>query len=398
MKEGGTLSRRILLIVLDSVGVGQAPDAAKYGDAHANTIGNTAKAVGGLRIPHLAALGLGRVTAIEGMSLHAEIHGAYGYMIPQSAGKDTTNGHYEFVGVTLTEPLPTYPQGFPPDIMTPFEQTIGRKTLGNKPASGTQIIAELGDEHVRTGSPIVYTSADSVFQVAAHEEVIPLEELYRICEHARQLLTGRHDVGRVIARPFIGTPGHYVRTSNRRDYSRDFGDTLLNKLVDKQIPVIGIGKIEDIYGGHGITTGIHTISNDDGITKTIAAMDYTHGSALIFTNLVDFDMLYGHRNDPVGFAHAIEAFDERLPEIISHMSDEDLLMITADHGCDPTTPSTDHSREGVPLLVYNKRMTTAIALGCRDTFADLGATMAEYLHVDWPFGSSFYPQIEVHLK
>ena len=392
------MQRRIILVVLDSVGVGQAPDASHYGDSGANTVGNTAKAVGGLHIPHLASLGLGRVTEVEGVSPSTLVNGAYGYMIPKSAGKDTTNGHYEFVGVTLYDPLPTYPEGFPTEIMTPFEQAIGRKALGNKPASGTEIIAELGDEHVRTGYPIVYTSADSVFQVAAHEEVIPLEELYHICEVARGLLTGPHGVGRVIARPFVGTSGHYVRTTNRKDYSRDFGDTLLTKLTSFGIPVIGIGKIEDIYGGHGVSQGIHTTGNDDGITKTIEAIKSTEGPALIFTNLVDFDMLYGHRNDPEGFARAIEAFDQRLPQIISAMKEEDLLMITADHGCDPTTPSTDHSREGVPLLVYSKKIHEAIALGRRDTYADLGATMATYLGVDWPIGKSFYQQIEEYLK
>ena len=388
------MQRRIILIVLDSVGVGQAPDADRYGDAGANTVGNTAKAVGGLSIPHLARLGLGRITPIEGVSPGVDVIGAYGYMIPASAGKDTTNGHFEFVGVTLKDPLPTYPDGFPPEIMAPFEQAIRRKTLGNKPASGTEIIAELGDEHVRTGKPIVYTSADSVFQIAAHEEVIPLHELYHMCETARSLLTGKHGVGRVIARPFTGSTGHYTRTSNRRDYSRDFGFTLLTKLTEEKIPVIGIGKIEDIYGGQGISIGVHTTGNDDGVAKTVEAMTRTPGPALIFTNLVDFDMLYGHRNDPAGFARAIEAFDRLLPELYATMTDADLLMITADHGCDPTTPSTDHSREGVPLLLYNKRMTGAIELGRRDTYADLGATVAEYFHVDWPLGHSFYSQIE----
>ncbi len=388
------MPRRIVLMVLDSVGVGQAPDADRYGDAGANTVGNIAQAVGGLDMPHLAGLGLGRVTEIAGVDPATPVRGGYGLMVPQSVGKDTTNGHFEFVGVTLFEPLPTYPNGFPLEIMQPFEAAIGRKTLGNRPASGTAIIAELGDDHVRTARPIVYTSADSVFQVAAHEEVIPLEELYRICAVARQLLTGKHGVGRVIARPFVGESGSYVRTTNRRDFSRDFGATLLTHLTENSIPVIGIGKIEDIYGGHGITQGIHTTGNTDGVAKTIAAIRQTEETALIFTNLVDFDMLYGHRNDPVGFARAIEEFDRSLPAIMAVMGDDDLLLITADHGCDPTTPSTDHSRECVPLLAYHKRMTTPIALGRRDTYADLGATIAEYFGVKWLIGTSFYPQIE----
>lgn len=387
------MGKRVLLIVLDSVGVGQAPDAAAYGDEGANTLGNTARAVRGLRIPHLEQLGLGRVTDILGAPSN-EVVGAYGYMIPKSAGKDTTNGHYEFVGVTLTDPLPTYPLGFPPEVMQPFEAAIGRRTLGNKPASGTEIIAELGDLHVQTGSPIVYTSADSVFQIAAHEEVIPLAELYSICQTARQLLVGKHGVGRVIARPFIGSSGHYTRTSNRRDFSRNFGDTLLTKLTEDQIPVIGIGKIEDIYGGHGISRGIHTVNNEDGVDKTLEVMKQTNETSLIFTNLVDFDMLYGHRNDPVGFARAVEAFDKRLPELIAAMTSDDLLMITADHGCDPTTPSTDHSREGVPIIVYHKGMDRAIPLGRRDSYTDLGATIAEFFQIEWHIGTSFYPLLK----
>lgn len=386
---------RVILIVLDSVGVGQAPDAAAYGDEGANTLAHTAAAVGGLSLPHLGRMGIGQITNILGVSevRPPDSAGAYGYMIPQSAGKDTTNGHLEFVGVTLREPLPTYPAGFPKEIMAPFERAIGRTTIGNYPASGTEIILELGEEHMRSGQPIVYTSADSVFQIAAHEDVIAVEELYHMCEIARDLLTGPHAVGRVIARPFTGQPDHFVRTANRRDYSRDFGPTLLTALTDAGVTVVGVGKIEDIYAGKGITQGIHTAGNDDGVMQTLSVMRSQEGPALIFTNLVDFDSLYGHRNDPIGFGRAIEAFDRQLPDLLGLLRDDDLLLITADHGCDPTTPSTDHSREGVPLLVYGKWMNTLIPLGRRDTYADLGATVARHLGVAWPQGTDFYERL-----
>jgi phosphopentomutase len=384
--------RRVILIVLDSVGIGEAKDAASYGDTGANTLANIAKAVGGLTIPHLSQLGLGRIHPILGSSTE-NVVGCYGKMEEQSVGKDTTNGHWEMVGVRLERPLPTYPNGFPRELMDEFERRIGRKTLGNKPASGTEIIKELGDEHVRTGYPIVYTSADSVFQVAAHEEVIPLQELYHICEVARSLLVGEHGVGRVIARPFIDSQGQYVRTSNRRDYSLNFGRTVLNELADAGYPVIGIGKIEDIYGGSGITEGRHTNGNMDGVDQTLKYMSHVE-QGLIFTNLVDFDMLYGHRNDPQGFAKAIEAFDQRLPELEGAMREDDLLIITADHGCDPTTPGTDHSREDVPLLVYGKRAKRGVDLGTRKTFADIGATLADIFDVPKPrIGTSFYNSI-----
>ncbi|MCY0877051.1 MAG: phosphopentomutase [Firmicutes bacterium] len=387
--------RRVILIVLDSVGVGQAPDAAAYGDEGANTLGHTAAAAGGLHVPNLARLGLGRITNILGVTEQepAQVAGAYGYMVPQSAGKDTTNGHLEFVGVTLREPLPTYPNGFPAEIMRPFEAAIGRSTLGNRPASGTVILQELGEQHVQTGQPIVYTSADSVFQIAAHEKVIPVDELYRMCEIARGLLSGPHAVGRVIARPFVGVPGAYTRTANRRDYSRDFGPTLLTALSDSGVSVIGIGKIEDIYAGQGITQGVHTANNADGVVQTIKVMKAQVGPALIFTNLVDFDSLYGHRNDPIGFAKAIEAFDQSFPDILNALQEDDLLLITADHGCDPTTPSTDHSREGVPLLAYGKWMRSLTAIGRRDTYADLGATIARHLGIEWREGEDFYAQL-----
>lgn len=386
------MDNRVILIVLDSVGIGHAPDADRYRDSGANTLGNIARAVGGLRVPHLAGLGLGRIHPIEGVPVHS-VRGAYGDMVPQSSGKDTTNGHLEFVGVTLSEPLPTYPSGFPPEIMEPFEQMIGRKTLGNVSASGTEIIKRLGDNHVASGEPIVYTSADSVFQIAAHEDVIDVSELYRMCEIARSLLTGPHAVGRVIARPFAGESGAFYRTANRKDFSRSFGPTLLTELARHGVSVIGIGKIGDIYGGEGIAAAIHTEGNDDGVNRTLAAMDDTRGPALIFANLVDFDMLYGHRNDPVGFGAAIEAFDRRLPEVIGQLRPNDLLLITADHGCDPTIPGTDHSREAVPLLAYHPKMQGSVALGRRSTFADLGATIAAHVSVPWGIGESFYERL-----
>ncbi|MBX6395061.1 MAG: phosphopentomutase [Alicyclobacillaceae bacterium] len=383
---------RWIWIVLDSCGIGGAPDAERYGDEGANTLGHIAEAVGGLRVPHLARLGLSRI-----VSLHAEepsqVVGCYGRMRERSVGKDTTNGHWEFVGVILDRPLPVYPNGFPPEIIEPFEQAIGRKVLGNRPASGTEILKELGDEHIRTGRPIVYTSGDSVFQIAAHEEVIPLESLYRMCEIARHLLQGDHAVGRVIARPFVGRDGRFVRTDHRRDYSLRFGRTVLDDLVDAGWPVVGIGKIHDIYGGYGITEKVHTKDNMDGVDRIVEwARRLDRG--LIYGNLVDFDSLYGHRNDPAGFARAVEAFDARLPEILETLREDDVLVITADHGCDPTTPGTDHTRELVPLLVWGPRLRQGVDLGLRETFADVGATLAEAFGVPKPpVGTSFWSEV-----
>lgn len=384
---------RIVFIVLDSVGIGEAHDAAEYGDVGSNTIGNIAKAVGGLNIPNLEKLGIGKIHPLQGVSADVEAIGNYGKMEEQSAGKDTTNGHWEMMGVKLDKPLPVYPDGFPPEIMDEFERRVGRKTLGNKPASGTEIIKELGDEHVRTGSPIIYTSADSVFQIAAHEEVIPLEELYNMCKIARELLVGEHAVGRVIARPFIGGHGEYTRTSNRHDYSRDFGRTVLNEMDEKGLTVAGVGKIYDIYGGSGVNDKVGTQNNMDGVDKTIELMGKVE-RGMIFTNLVDFDALYGHRNDPQGFAQAIVDFDKRLPEILDALREDDLLILTADHGCDPTTPGSDHSRENVPLLVYGKNAKAGVDLGLRTSFADLGATIAENFGVQGTgFGVSFLNSI-----
>ena len=387
------MSGRVVWIVLDSVGVGHARDAAAYGDEDADTLLHVAQAAGGLDVSRMASMGLARVAGLDGWR-DVDVRGAYGSMTPQSAGKDTTNGHFEMVGVVLREPLPVYPDGFPPRVMEPFERLIGRGTLGNVPASGTEIIRSLGDEHVRTGKPIVYTSADSVFQLAAHESVIPPDRLYEMCQVARGLLQGRDGVGRVIARPFVGTSGAYKRTANRRDFSLDFGPTLLTTLAGAGIPVHAIGKIEDIYGGRGIGRSVHTVDNRDGVERIKAALADLRAPALLFANLVDFDMLYGHRNDPQGFARAIEAFDRALPDIVARLEPDDVLIITPDHGCDPTTAGTDHTREAVPVLVYTPRMARAVDIGRRATFADLGATVAEYFGVSQDVGESFWPLVK----
>ncbi|ASS75035.1 phosphopentomutase [Tumebacillus algifaecis] len=384
---------RIVFIVLDSCGIGEMYDAAEYGDQGSNTIGNIAKAVGGLNVPNLERLGLGKIHPIEGVRADLEATGAYGKMSELSAGKDTTNGHWEMMGIKLDKPLPTYPEGFPRDLMEKFEERIGRKTIGNYPASGTEIIKDLGEEHMKTGSPIIYTSGDSVFQIAAHEEIISLDELYSMCKIARELLVDEHAVGRVIARPFVGEPGNFTRTANRHDYSRDFGRTVLNEMDEAGLAVLGVGKIYDIYGGSGVNDKVSTNGNMDGVDKTLESMKRVE-KGLVFTNLVDFDALYGHRNDPEGFAKSILDFDARLPEILAAMNDDDLLVLTADHGCDPTTPGTDHSREYVPLLVYSKNGQANVDLGTRSTFADLGATIAENYGVQSTgLGESFLKQI-----
>ncbi len=385
---------RVVLIVLDSVGIGALPDAADFGDVGSNTLGNTARAVGGLHLPHLGRLGLGRLTDVLGVPPEPAPLGAYGRMAEASAGKDTTVGHWEMMGVPSPQPLPTYPHGFPPDLIRRFEEAIGRAILGNYPASGTEIIEELGEEHMRTGKPIVYTSADSVFQVAAHEEVIPVEELYRMCQIARELLTGEHRVGRVIARPFTGTPGEFRRTERRKDFSAPPPEaTVLDNLADAGIAVIGVGKIEDIFAGQGITEAVHTKNNIDGMDKVEEYLGRVE-RGLIFANLVDFDMVYGHRNNAEGYARALEEVDRRLPDIQARLRDGDVLILTADHGCDPTTPSTDHSREYVPLLVYGPNVRPGVDLGTRETFADLGATVADLFGVPpTRFGRSFAEEI-----
>ena len=393
---------RVILIVLDSVGIGALDDAAEYGaqDPLSNTLAHTAQAVGGLKLPHLGRIGLGNILPIQGVPPAAAPTGAYGRMAESSKGKDTTTGHWEIAGLCSLKPLPTYPDGFPPQIMAEFERRIGRGVMGNYAASGTVIIQDLGDEHVRTGFPIVYTSADSVFQVAAHEEVIPLQELYRICEIARAILSGEHNVGRVIARPFVGpVDGQYVRTENRRDFSAPPPQpTLLDRLVAAGQRVMAVGKIEDIFAHRGIDDSIHSTNNNAGVDATLHFM-HESDSGLIFTNLVDFDMLYGHRNDPQGYADALEAVDARVPEILGAMSERDLLFFTADHGNDPTTSSTDHSREYVPLLAAGARVKAGTDLGTRGTFADLGATIADVLGVGSlaggrpPVGTSFAKQM-----
>ncbi|MGI6149060.1 MAG: phosphopentomutase [Firmicutes bacterium] len=371
------------MVVLDSVGVGELPDAALYGDTGSNTLGNTAMAVGGLKLPNLGKLGLGNIIPILGVPPTEQPAAAWGKMAEQSAGKDTTTGHWEIAGLVLDRPFPTYPEGFPPEILEAFEQAIGRKTLGNYPASGTEIIAELGEEHIKTGYPIVYTSADSVFQVAAHEGVVPLETLYEWCQIARDLLQGEHGVGRVIARPFVGEPGNFVRTAGRRDFSLEPpAHTILDVLVKSGIPVYSVGKIMDIFAGRGITHGIPTKNNQATIDGTIEFMQTKDAPCLIFANCVDFDMLWGHRNNPEGYAKGLQEFDERLPEILEALRPRDILLLLADHGCDPTTSSTDHSREYVPLLVVGEDVRPQ-NLGIRETYADTAQTIAELFGVEF---------------
>ena len=388
---------RVILIVLDSVGVGALPDAGEYGeqDPVSNTLAHTAQAVGGLDLPHLAQIGLGNILPVAGVPPAKSPTGAYGRMAEGSEGKDTTIGHWEIAGLCSSTPLPTYPHGFPQEIIAAFERRIGRRSLGNYAASGTVIIQDLGDEHVRTGYPIVYTSADSVFQIAAHEGVISLDELYHICDVAREILAGEHNVGRVIARPFVGpVEGKYVRTENRRDFSaQPPHPTILDRLVTAGQRVMAVGKIEDIFAHRGITDVIHSTNNMAGVDGTLQFMRESE-VGLIFTNLVDFDMLYGHRNNPHGYADALEAVDARLPELLDEMRPGDLLFFTADHGNDPTTSSTDHSREYVPLLAHGENVRAGTDLGTRETFADLGATIADVLGIGAiPIGTSFAGQL-----
>ena len=382
---------RITIIVLDGLGVGALPDAMQYRDEASNTLCNVAAAVGGLKLPNLKALGLGNLTGcqVQGVTDVDKPQAAYGKAAEKSVGKDTTTGHWELAGLILEHPFPTYPQGFPPEIILPFEAAIGRKILGNEVASGTEIIERLGEEHLRTGALIVYTSVDSVFQIAAHEEVIPLEELYEICLAARTILTGKNQVGRVIARPFIGAPGNFKRTKNRRDFSvKPPSRTVLYSIAEAGMEVVGVGKIDDIFAHEGITRSLKTADNMDGVDNILSCLGRRF-KGLIFANLVEFDMLYGHRNDCKGYAGALEAFDARLPEILSALREEDMLIITADHGCDPVMPGTDHTREYIPLLIYGKAVK-ACDLGERETFADVGATIAEVLNVTPPpAGKSF---------
>lgn len=371
------------MLILDGVGVGELPDAANYGDEGSNTLVNMAKAVGGLNLPTLQRMGLGNIAQIEGVPPTDEPIACYGKMREISAGKDTTTGHWEIAGVIRTKPFPTYPNGFPPEIIEAFEQAIGRKVLGNKPASGTAIIEELGEEHLRTGYPIVYTSADSVFQIAAHEDIVPVETLYRWCEIAREILRGEHEVARVIARPFVGTPGNFKRTPRRKDFSVPPPyPTLLDALTENGLTVVTVGKVDDIFAGRGVSRAIHTSDNHDGmeqVEKLVAKDDFD----FLWCTLVDFDTLYGHRNNPQGFAQALEEFDHWLEGFLPKLREGDLLLITADHGNDPTTPSTDHSREYVPLLVWTLTLRKGKPLGIRETFADVAATVADWLGVKW---------------
>jgi len=372
-----------IIIVLDGVGAGEAPDAAKYGDAGSNTLGNIDKFVGGLKLPNLGKFGLGNILPLQGVPPEKSPLASYGKMREVSTGKDSTSGHWEIGGLKVEIDFPYYPDGFPEEIINLFLEKTGLKgVLGNKPASGTEIIKELGDEHVKTGFPIVYTSADSVFQIAAHEEVIPLERLYEICEIARnEVLVGKNSVGRVIARPFVGTSGNYTRTTNRRDFSIDPpSDTILDYAQKNGIETVAIGKINDLFAHRGISFGIKTKSNSEGIEATIKMSKEKKG-AFIFTNLVDFDVYYGHRDDPVGFHKALQEFDAKLPEIVETLDESDALVLTADHGNDPTTPSTDHSREYVPLLYYRKGKPGK-DLGTRETFSDVAQTVAHFYKIN----------------
>ena len=386
---------RVLLLVCDSFGVGEAPDAEAYGDAGADTIGHVASAVGGLDAPNLTALGLGNLTTVDGVPPDGASGTAHGKQQERSAGKDTITGHWEITGIVLDRPFPTYPNGFPPEVIEPFEQAIGRSVLGNKAASGTEIIEELGEEHLRTGRPIVYTSADSVFQVATHTRVVPLEQLYEWCFVARKILDGPHRAGRVIARPFDGEPGAFFRRPERRDYSvPPPGRTVLDFIQNAGIPVYGVGKIRDIFDGQGISEFSYSDSNDHGIDLTIEFLRRPEPS-LVFTNLVDFDSKYGHRNDPEGYARCIEAMDRRLPELEEAVGDG-LLILTGDHGCDPTDiSSTDHTREYTPVLVAGARRGDAVDLGTRQVFGDVGATVADVLGVpvDAVAGRSFAAEL-----
>ena len=387
--------KRIFLIVLDSVGIGQAPDAQKYNDVGADTLGNIAKYMGGIHLPNLEKLGLGNIKEFEGVNPVEKPLAHYTKMQEVSAGKDTMTGHWELMGLNIKQPFQTFPNGFPEELINNLEGRTGRKIIGNKPASGTAIIEELGKEHLETGALIVYTSADSVLQIAAHEEVVSLKELYEICEIARELtLDERYLVGRVIARPFVGEVGNFTRTANRHDYAlKPFDRTVMDELKSANYDVISLGKISDIFDGEGITKAVRTKSNDDGMEKLYQTVQTSfHG--LCFINLVDFDALYGHRRDPIGYGKALEQFDRKLDSIMNLLESDDLLIITADHGNDPTHHGTDHTREYVPLLVYHNEIKLGKALPIRQTFADVGATIADNFNVTPPkYGASFLAQI-----
>ena len=387
--------RRAVVIVLDGVGAGEAPDAQDYGDVGSNSLSNVARAVNGLKMPNLEKLGWGYVTPMQGVRKVENPGGAFGRLIPTSVGKDSITGHWELMGVFLTKALPTYPNGFPQDVLDEFKRLTGYDVLGNKPASGTEILKELGEEHMRTGKPILYTSADSVFQIAAHEEVIPLERLYETCRIARKMLVGDHAVGRVIARPFLGSSAEtFKRTNNRRDFPLDpIADTMMDKLIASGRSVYATGKIDDLFAGRGITVTSHS---EDNVSSTNAMLEFLEKDfeGLLFTNLVEFDMIYGHRNDARGYANALEAFDAHIPDILARLKAEDVVMVVADHGVDPTTPGTDHSREGSPLLVFGPRVRANVNLGDRGAYSDVAATLAEIFQLETPSrGKSFLTEI-----
>ncbi|TRZ37676.1 phosphopentomutase [Niallia circulans] len=383
--------KRVFLIVMDSVGIGEAPDAEKFGDLGAHTLGHIAEKMNGLHMPNMGRLGLSNIEAIKGIEKADKPLAHYTKMQEASNGKDTMTGHWEIMGLRIDTPFRVFPEGFPDELLQELESKTGRKIIGNKPASGTEILDELGEEHMKTGDLIVYTSADSVLQIAVHEEVVPLKELYEICELARELtLDEKYMVGRIIARPFLGEPGNFKRTANRHDYAlKPFDRTVMNELKDNGLDSIAIGKISDIYDGEGVTQSLRTVSNMDGMDKLLETlhMDFTGVS---FLNLVDFDALYGHRRDPIGYGKALEEYDARLTEVLPLLNEDDLLIITADHGNDPVAPGTDHTREYVPLLVYNKAISAGRELSLRETFADIGATIADNFQVALPkHGKSF---------
>lgn len=385
--------KRVFLIVLDSFGIGEMPDAAKYGDAGSNTISAVSK-VSGFNMKNMRSYGLFNIDGVKCYKKSINPKGAFARMTEVSKGKDTTIGHWEIAGIQSEQPLPTFPNGFPEDVIAKFEDLTGRKVICNKPYSGTQVLLDYGQEHVETGALIVYTSADSVFQIAAHEEVVPVEELYKYCEIAREMLVGEVGVGRVIARPFIGEYPEYKRTSNRHDYSlMPPKTTMLDQLKNNDYSVIAVGKINDIFAGKGVTEFVRTKNNDDGMEKTI---EFTKKEfeGLCFVNLVDFDMLYGHRNDAEGYANALTKFDGQITEVISNLNDEDILIITADHGCDPTTASTDHSREYTPMVMIGKKIKSGTNLGTRESFADIAATILEYFGIEQEVsGESFLRKV-----
>ncbi len=388
--------KKIHVVVLDSVGIGEAPDAANFGDVGAHTLGHIAEKMNGLTMPHMEALGLANIEPLQGMQAAVEPKAYYGKMQEASVGKDTMTGHWEIMGLNIDKPFKVYPEGFPAELIAELEKRTGRKVLCNKPASGTQVIEDFGKEHMETGAIIVYTSADPVLQIAAHEEIIPVEELYKICEIARELtLQPEYLVGRVIARPFIGTPGNFTRTSNRHDYAlKPFGRTTMNVLKDEGFDVIAIGKISDIFNGEGVTDAVRTKNNMDGMDK-FAEVVRRNFHGISFLNLVDFDANFGHRRDPLGYGNALQEFDARLPEITEAMTEDDLLIITADHGNDPTFHGTDHTREFVPLIIYSPRFNGGHELTLRETFADIAATIAENFNVEAPaFGKSFLNELK----